>query len=86
MELVILARFRAREGRDDAVAPSLPDVVARTCEEPGRLANDAYRSTRNPRLFYIFNGKCVQPRTPALATRPPAFGHQHPRSTGLASG
>ena len=53
MELFIFARFHAIEGRDAAVAAALSDVVAPTREEPGCLAIGAYRSTRDPRLFYI---------------------------------
>ena len=39
MELFIFARFHAREGREGA--------------EPGCLAIAAYRSARDPRLFFI---------------------------------
>jgi quinol monooxygenase YgiN len=41
MELFIFARFHAREGQETAVAAALREVVG------------AYRSTREPRLFYI---------------------------------
>jgi quinol monooxygenase YgiN len=53
MELFIFARFHAREGQEAAVAAALQDVVGPSREEPGCLAIDAYRSTRNARLFYI---------------------------------
>ena len=53
MELFIFARFHAREGHETAVAAALREVVGLSRAEPGCLAIGAYRSTRNPRLFYI---------------------------------
>ena len=53
MELFIFARFHARAGQESAVADALGDVVGPTREEPGCLAIDAFRSTRDARLFYI---------------------------------
>ena len=53
MELFIFARFHAREGAEDDVAAALRDVIPPTRREPGCLGIEAFRSTRNPRLFYI---------------------------------
>ncbi|HZS83027.1 MAG TPA: antibiotic biosynthesis monooxygenase [Stellaceae bacterium] len=53
MELFIVARFHAIEGQEAAVAAALRAVVPATRAEVGCLAIDAYRSTRDPRLFYI---------------------------------
>src|SRR2546421_8155440 len=53
MELVIFARFHARPGNESAVADVLLDVVAPSREEPGCLSIHAYRSIRDPQLFYI---------------------------------
>ena len=53
MELFIFARFHARDGQGNAVAAALRDVMPATRGEPGCLAVEAYRSTRDPRLFYI---------------------------------
>jgi quinol monooxygenase YgiN len=53
MELVIFARFHARDGEADAVAAALREVVAPTAAEPGCIAIGAFRSTSDPRLFYI---------------------------------
>ena len=53
MELFIFARFHARESQGGAVVAALHDVIGPTREEPGCLAIDAYRSTRDPLLFYI---------------------------------
>lgn len=53
MELFIFARFHAREGQEAAVAAALRDVVGPSRAEPGCLAIAAYRSVRDPRLFWI---------------------------------
>jgi quinol monooxygenase YgiN len=53
MELFIFARFHARAGRDAAVEAALRDVVPPSRAEPGCRAIAAYRSTRDPSLFYI---------------------------------
>ena len=53
MALFIFARFHARPGREGAVAEALFDVLAPSREEPGCLSIHAFRSTRDPRLFYI---------------------------------
>jgi quinol monooxygenase YgiN len=53
MELFIFAQFHARLGEDEAVAAAIADVARPTKAEPGCLAFGAYRSTRDPRLFYI---------------------------------
>jgi quinol monooxygenase YgiN len=53
MELFIFARFHAREGHEDAVSEALHEVVAPSREEAGCLGIHAFRSTRDPRLFYI---------------------------------
>ena len=61
MELFIFARFHAREGQETAVAAALRDVVVPSRLEPGCLAIGAYRSTREPLLYYIqssWNGFC----------------------------
>lgn len=53
MELIIFARFHAREGKEDAVASELRDAVARVRKEPGCLGIEVYRSVRDPRLFFL---------------------------------
>ena len=52
-ELVILARFHAREGQEDAVAAALREQVPGVRPEPGCLSIYAYCSVRDPRLFWI---------------------------------
>ena len=53
MELFIFARFHARQGQEDEVAAAIREVNGPTRAEPGCLAIGAYRSTRDPRLFWI---------------------------------
>ena len=53
MELFIFARFRARPGNEAAVEAALREVVPPSREEPGCVSIHAFRSTRDPRLFYI---------------------------------
>ncbi|HZP38547.1 MAG TPA: putative quinol monooxygenase [Methylomirabilota bacterium] len=53
MEMFIFARFHARPGQEGAVAEALLDVVGPTREEPGCPSIHAFRSSRDPRLFYV---------------------------------
>src|SRR5260370_36410968 len=53
MELVIIARFHARGGNEEAVAVALRAQVPKARNEPGCLEIGAYASTRDPRLFFI---------------------------------
>jgi quinol monooxygenase YgiN len=53
MELFIFARFHARAGQERSVSEALLDVLAPTRGEPGCLSIHAFRSSRDPRLFYI---------------------------------
>jgi len=53
MTLFIFARFHAHPGNEGAVAEVLLHVLAPSREEPGCLSIHAFRSTRDPRLFYI---------------------------------
>jgi quinol monooxygenase YgiN len=53
MELFIFARFHAHEGMEAAVGAALCEQVPRTRAEPGCLEIGAYRSKRDPRLFWI---------------------------------
>ena len=53
MALFIFARFHAIAGNEDAVAEALEDVLGPSREEAGCLSIHAFRSTRDPRLFYI---------------------------------
>lgn len=52
-ELVIFARFHALAGKEDALAAELRDTVARVRVEPGCISIQAYRSVKDPRLFWL---------------------------------
>ncbi|MBV9517725.1 MAG: antibiotic biosynthesis monooxygenase [Hyphomicrobiales bacterium] len=53
MELYIFARFRVREGQELPAAKVLAEQVGAARSEPGCLAIGAFRSTRDPLLFFI---------------------------------
>ena len=53
MEIFIFGRFHARAGNEGAVAEVLLDVLAPSREEPGCVSIHAFRSARDPQLFYI---------------------------------
>ena len=53
MPLFIFARFHACPGLEDAVADALRDVLGPSSKESGCLSIHAFRSIRDPRLFYI---------------------------------
>ncbi len=53
IELAIIARFRALDGQEEAVAAALCEQVQSTRGEPGCLQIGAYASTRDRRLFFI---------------------------------
>jgi quinol monooxygenase YgiN len=52
-ELFVFICFHAHEGKQNAVAQELLDVIGPSRAEPGCLSIGAYRSTRDPRLFFI---------------------------------
>ena len=53
MELFIFGRFHARPGDERALEEALRDVVGPSRAEAGCLGIQVFRSTRDPRLFYI---------------------------------
>jgi quinol monooxygenase YgiN len=55
MELVIVARFHARESEETALRAALAQQIAYVRKhEPDCLFTDAYSSRRNARLFWIY--------------------------------
>jgi quinol monooxygenase YgiN len=53
MKLFIFARFHAREGKESELASTLTTVSAATLAEPDCLRHQVFRSTNEPRLFFI---------------------------------
>jgi quinol monooxygenase YgiN len=53
MELFIFARFHARPGNEHAAEQALRNVLGPSRQEAGCLSIHAFRSIRDPRLFYI---------------------------------
>jgi quinol monooxygenase YgiN len=53
MELCTFVRFHARPGHEGAVAEAILEAIVPAREEPGCLDIHAFRSIRDPRLFYI---------------------------------
>jgi quinol monooxygenase YgiN len=53
MEIFIFGRFHARPGNEEAVADAIANVLGPTRAEPGCIGIQAFRSIRDPRLFYI---------------------------------
>lgn len=54
MEFVVIAQYRAREGKADQVAEALRNMVAPTRAEPGNLEYQAFRDPADPSLFVLF--------------------------------
>jgi len=52
-ELFVFVRLHAGAGQEGAVSAAIGEVIGPSREEPGCLAIGAYRSTRDPLLFYI---------------------------------
>jgi len=53
MELFIFARFHARPDQEAGVGTALRRVIAPTRQEAGCLSIHAFRSIKDPQLFYI---------------------------------
>ena len=54
-EIVTFARVHARPGEEDAIAEAMREVHAGSIAESGCLDHRAYRSIRDPRLFYVWS-------------------------------
>ena len=53
MEQYSFVRLHAREGEESGVEEALREVMDASRKEPGCLSFHIFRSTRDPRLFYI---------------------------------
>lgn len=52
--VVLVARYRARPGRGDAVAEAMREMIPRSREEPGCLAYLVQRSQSEPDEFVLY--------------------------------
>jgi len=53
MPLDTIAYFHARQGREEIIAAAMRESGAAVRAEPGCLGCEYFRSTRDPRVFYI---------------------------------
>jgi len=53
MEQFVIARFYARENQGGAVAKAMGEIAKSLRAEPGCLSYTAYRSIRDPQLFFM---------------------------------
>ena len=53
MQLDTIVLFHAREGQEETIAAAMRDAASDVRAEPGCLGIDYFRSTRDPRLFYL---------------------------------
>jgi quinol monooxygenase YgiN len=53
MELDTIVRFHAKEGHEEAIADVMQEASGPVRAEPGCVFIGYYRSTRDPRLYFI---------------------------------
>lgn len=54
MAYVVVAKWTAKEGEQDAVAAELTQMIEPTREEPGNLAYQVHRDPDDPRVFLLY--------------------------------
>ena len=54
MTIVLVARWVAREGEEEAVAAAVAQLVRAAREEPGCLLLQAHRDPNDPRVFLFY--------------------------------
>jgi (4S)-4-hydroxy-5-phosphonooxypentane-2,3-dione isomerase len=54
MAQVIIARWVAREGEEEAIAATLAELAEASRQEPGVLEFRPHRGTEDPRLFVLY--------------------------------
>ena len=52
-ELYIFARFHVKPGNEAALIAAIHEALPPSCKEPGCLSIHAFRSVRDPQLFFI---------------------------------
>jgi quinol monooxygenase YgiN len=53
-DYVVIARWRARAGEEDAVARALVEIVPIARAEPGMVAYQVHRDPEDPQVFTIY--------------------------------
>src|SRR5215204_2914016 len=53
-DYVVIARWRAKPGEEDAVAAALAQIVPIARAEPGMVAYQVHRDPRDPQVFTIY--------------------------------
>ncbi len=53
-DYVVIARWRAKAGEEDAVAAALAEIVPIARAEPGMVAYQVHRDPADPRVFTIY--------------------------------
>jgi quinol monooxygenase YgiN len=54
MAYVVAAIWRAKEGKEDAVAQALQKMAPLSRQEPGCVLYVVHRSPENPRIFFLY--------------------------------
>jgi quinol monooxygenase YgiN len=54
MAYVVLARWVARPGEEEAVAAAIDALIAPSRAEPGNLMYEAHRDPSDPRVFLLY--------------------------------
>ncbi len=54
MTYVVVAKWTAKAGEEDAVAAELAQLIAPTRAEPGNLAYQVHRDPEDPRVFLLY--------------------------------
>jgi quinol monooxygenase YgiN len=54
MAYVVLAKWTAKEGEEDAVAAAVQKIVGPSRAEPGMLVYQPHRDPENPRVFFFY--------------------------------
>ncbi|HET8977665.1 MAG TPA: putative quinol monooxygenase [Solirubrobacteraceae bacterium] len=54
MAFVVLAKWIARPGEEEAVAAAIDALIPPSRQEPGMLVYQAHRDPQNPRVFLLY--------------------------------
>jgi quinol monooxygenase YgiN len=80
MAYVVIARWTAKEGEEDAVAAALGNLIRPSRAEPGNLAYVVHRDPADPRRFVVYESYADEAAYEAHAAS------EHFRRHGLEDG